>query len=57
MKDFVKKVEEIVFLRKSALVIADCCKIVFENKKIELTLPIYQSWEILKFNYHTINSK
>ena len=53
MAEFILKVEEITFLRKSASIISECCKIVFGGDRVEITLPMFQSWQIQ--NYKKVN--
>ena len=53
MAEFISKVEEITFLRKSASIISECCKIVFGGERVEITLPMFQSWQIQ--NYKKVN--
>ena len=48
-RGFLLQVEEITFLRKSASIISECCKIVFGGERVEITLPMFQSWQIQNY--------
>ena len=49
MDGLIDKLQGIVFLRRAASTIEECCRYAFGIDKIELTLPMYQVWELAKF--------
>ena len=46
----IEKLENCFFLHRSALAIEECNRCTFGLAKIELTLPMYQAWELAKFS-------
>ena len=48
MAELIDKLSGIAFLRRAASTIDECCRYAFGIDKIELTLPVYQVWELAK---------
>ena len=45
----IEKLKDVTYLKRSVMAIEECCRYAFALDKIELTLPIYQVWELAKY--------